>query len=250
MKPLRLLNLLAVLLTIAFNGLANALPLFGRNTGSISDQFPVLFTPAGYVFSIWGIIYLALLAFGIYQVLPSQRDNPHLERIGIWFILSCVFNCVWLTLWHSLNIALSTLAIIGLFISLLMIYLRLGIGIKKARALDSWLVNLPFSIYLGWSTVATIANISITLYALGWNGFMLTPQLWTVIVILTGAVIAIMITLRRHEVAFPLVIIWAFAGIWVKQNLTAPIVSTTALASAGVILTVLVLRLLLRKTAR
>ena len=94
------LNVLAVLATLVVNGLANALPLNGQNTGAISDRFHVYFVPAGYVFAIWGIIYLGLIGFAIYQVLPAQRENPRLRRSGYSFALSCAANIIWLFLWH------------------------------------------------------------------------------------------------------------------------------------------------------
>ena len=96
----QVVNLLATVATITINGLANALPLNGQTTGEISDRFDVYFVPAGYVFSIWGLIYLALSAFAVYQALPAQRENPHLRRIGYLFALSCVANSAWIFLWH------------------------------------------------------------------------------------------------------------------------------------------------------
>ena len=100
MKLRQVLNILAFILVVAVNGLANSLPINNQTTGEISDNYPVMFTPAGYVFSIWGLIYLGLLGFVIYQALPGQRDNPRLERVGYWFVWSCVFNSIWIFLWH------------------------------------------------------------------------------------------------------------------------------------------------------
>ena len=92
MKILRILNFIALIATITINGLANTLPINGMLTGEVSDSFLALFTPAGYVFAIWGLIYLALTAFAVYQILPSQKENSRIERIGIWFILANLFN--------------------------------------------------------------------------------------------------------------------------------------------------------------
>lgn len=187
-KPVRqTINLLAVILTIALNGLANALPLNGQSTGEISDRFQVYFVPAGYVFSIWGLIYLGLLAFAVYQVLPAQRENPQLKRIGYLFALSCVANIAWLFLWHYEYFVLTVVAMLTLLLLLITIYLRLQIGRNQVGRIEQWCVNIPFSIYLGWITVATIANITSVLDYLQWNGWGISPEVWTFIMLAAGS---------------------------------------------------------------
>jgi translocator protein len=232
----RAINLLAVLITLIVNGLANALPLNGQTTGAISDRFPVLFTPAGYVFSIWGLIYIGLLAFGIYQVLPSQAANPRLERIGWWFALSCFFNSVWIFLWHFNFFPLTLAAMLGLLLCLLIIYSRLQIGISPVSRRELWLVNLPFSLYLGWISVAFIANFAVVLNYAGWNATNLSAVILTFIILLAGVGLGIAMTFLRHEVAYPLVLVWAYIGIWSRQALSSPVVGMTALLGAGVLL--------------
>jgi translocator protein len=227
----RTLNFLTVLVTLAVNGLANALPLNGQNTGEISNRFAVLFTPAGYVFSIWGVIYLGLLAFGIYQLLPSQKNNPRLEKLGYWFILSNVFNSAWIFAWHYNLFPLSLAIMLGLLVSLLVIYQRLQIGISPVSTREMWLVNIPFSIYLGWISVATIANFSVVLYNAGWDGSGLAAA-WAVFVLAVAVALGIAMIFLRNEVAFPLVLVWAFAGIWQKQtNANATVAMAAALAA-------------------
>ena len=235
----RILNLIAVLITLAVNGLANALPLNGQTTGAISDRFPVLFTPAGYVFSIWGLIYIGLLAFGIYQLLPSQAANPRLERIGWWFSLSCFFNSAWIFLWQYNIFLLTLVAMLGLLLSLLIIYLRLQIGMSPVSPGELWLVNVPFSIYLGWISVATIANFAVVLNYTGWNAADLTAIILTIILLLAGVGLGAAMTLLRQEIAYPLVLVWAYLGIWLKQTLVSPVVGMTALLGAGVLLLVM-----------
>ncbi len=235
----RILNLLAVLVTLFVNGLANALPLNGQTTGAISDRFPVLFTPAGYVFSIWGIIYIGLLAFGIYQALPSQVSNQRLERIGWWFALSCFFNSAWIFLWHFNLFPLTLAAMLGLLLSLLIIYLRLQIGINPVATRELWLVNLPFSIYLGWISVAFIANFAVVLNYTGWNAVDLTAVILTIVILLVGVGLGIAMTLLRQEIAYPLVLVWAYIGIWLKQIVASPPVSMIAAVGAGALLLVL-----------
>ena len=210
-------NVLAVMAVIVINGLANALPLNGQTTGEISGRFQVYFVPAGYVFSIWGLIYLGLIAFVIYQALPAQRENPRLRSIGYLFALSCVANIAWLFLWHYEVFSLTLVAMLALLLLLIGIYLRLGIGCTQVSTAEKWLVHVPFSIYLGWITVATISNVTSLLDYLNWSGWGVSPEAWTVIMLVAGAGIASAVSLTRGDVAYMLVIVWAFAGIAVKH---------------------------------
>ena len=246
MKTRQILNLIALLGTVIVNGLANALPFNGITTGEISDSFPVLFTPAGYVFSIWGVIYLLLFGFAVYQALPSQRDNPRLERIGYWFVLSSLFNAVWIFLWHYGYFLLTLLVMLGLLVSLIVIYQRLQIARIKVGFPQNLFINLPFSVYLGWISVATVANFSVTLYDLGWNGFGIAPQVWTVIVLSVAAGIGAAMILLRRDIAFAIVLIWAFAGITVKQ-IDTPIVAAASSIAALFILILLLIRIIRRE---
>jgi hypothetical protein len=230
---------LATLGVIAVNGLANALPLNGVTTGEISDRFDVFFVPAGYVFAIWGLIYLALLGFTIYQALPGQRDNPRLRRIGYLYALSCVANVAWLFLWHYEIFELTIVAMIALLLLLIAIYLILGTGRTRVSAAETWLVRLPFSIYLGWITVATIANATSLLDYLNWGGWGIGPETWTVIMLIAGAALASAMSLSRGDVAYVLVIAWAFAGIAVKHNDTWIVAATAGLAAVVAVLTLL-----------
>ena len=228
----QMLNVLAVIATIAVNGLANALPLNGLNTGEISDRFQVFFVPAGYVFSIWGLIYLGLIAFAIYQALPAQRANPRLMRIDIPFVLSCLANIVWLFLWHYLQFPLTLLVMLFLLGSLITIYLRLDIGRVRVSPGERWCVHLPFSVYLGWVTVATIANATDVLDYLGWGGWGIPPQVWAVVMLVVATGLTLWMSLTRRDTAFLLVIVWAFIGIAIKQA-GAPLVANAAWALSG-----------------
>jgi len=181
---------LTILVTLIVNGLANSLPLNGLTTGDISDRFEVYFVPAGYVFSIWGLIYIGLIAFAIFQALPSQRDNPRLRATGWWIALGGVANSVWIFLWHYERFPLTLLAMLVLLATLIITYLRLGIGRTKVSTAEAWAVRVPFSIYLGWITVATAANVTSLLDYLNWGGFGIAPEIWMGIVLLAVLVIA------------------------------------------------------------
>jgi len=232
--------LLSTVAVIVVNGLANALPLNGQTTGEISDRFDVYFVPAGYVFSIWGLIYLALIGYSIYQVLPSQRENPRLRRTGWLYVLSCLANIAWLFLWHYEFFELTVVAMAGLLLLLIAIYLALGTGRTRVSAAETWLVRVPFSIYLGWITVATIANVTSLLDYLNWSGWGISPDLWAVIMLIVATIIASAVSLSRADVAYALVIIWAFVGIAVKHSATTNVAVTAWVAAAVVALMLLV----------
>ncbi|MCX8025149.1 MAG: tryptophan-rich sensory protein [Thermanaerothrix sp.] len=226
------LTLLLVLLTIAINGLANALPFNNLTTAEISDRFQVYFVPAGYVFSIWGLIYLGLIAFAVFQALPGQRENPRLRAIFPWFVLASLANITWLFLWHYEQFVLTLPVMLTLLLSLIAIYLRLGIGHSAVSTAERWLVHASFSLYLGWISVATIANVTDVLYDLGWNGGGLAPEVWAVIMLGVAVVLAALMAWTRRDAIYLLVFVWAFAGIAVKQSAT-PLVAGAAAAAAG-----------------
>ncbi len=235
----QVLIVLAVIAVIVINILANALPLNGLNTGEISDRFDIYFVPAGYVFSIWGLIYLGLLAYAIFQALPSQKENPRLRSIGLPFILSCLTNITWLFLWHYEVFLFTLAAMLAILLSLIVIYLRLDIGRAQVSRGELWSVHIPFSIYLGWITVATIANATQFLYYLGWNGWGVSPEAWAVIMLAAGVIISAAMSLRHADIAFSLVLVWAYIGI-AQEHASAPTVATSAWVGAGVILVILV----------
>lgn len=228
-------NLIALIATIAVNALATMLPLNGLDTGAISDGFPVKFVPAGYVFSIWSIIYLGLTAFVIYQFTAKGRESELINRIGAWFIISCVFNCAWLFAWHYEQFALCIVLMLALLGSLIMIYKAINTGYGEPTKAERWLVKTPFSIYLGWISVATIANATITLYDLGWRGAPLTDSVWAAILLVIGTGLAAFFLMRFRDVAYASVIAWAYVGIVVKQSET-PLVAITAGIMAAIVI--------------
>ena len=211
-------NIAALLLVLVVNALATLLPINGQTTAAVSDAYPVLFTPAGYVFSIWGLIYLLLIAFVLYQAMPHQKTNPLLVAIGGFFVLNCLLNAGWIFAWHYNQILFSVLIMILLLISLIIIYLRITKIPKPINKQDRWFVKLPFSVYLGWICVATIANISIALYSINWGGWGLGAVSWTIIMLTVGSVLALYMVLDRNDRAFALVFVWAFIGIYVNQQ--------------------------------
>ena len=223
----QIITVIAVLATIVVNALANILPFNGQETGAISDRFAIYFVPAGYVFSIWGLIYLGLIAYAIFQALPAQRENPRLRSIGGLFLLSSVANIAWIFLWHYEVFPATLPVMLVLLGSLIAIYLRLGTGLTPVSRAETWMVRVPFSVYLGWITVATVANATQLLYFLGWNGGALGPEVWTVIMLAVAVVLAWLMAITRRDVAYLLVLVWAFIGIASKHAGT-PVVSNAA----------------------
>jgi translocator protein len=230
----RFVVVVALAATLAVNALANILPLNGQATGEISDRFPVFITPPGYVFSIWSLIYAGLLAYAVYQALPGQRGPARLRRIAWPFVLSCLANIGWLLLWHYERFALTELAMLGLLACLVTIYARLR-DEPPTSGTERWLVDAPFSLYLGWITVATLVNTTVALYDAGWAGAALGPELWTALLLLIGAAMGVLFALRLGDVIFALVIVWAFVGIALKHPETA-LVSPVAWAAAVAVL--------------
>jgi benzodiazapine receptor len=236
----QLATVLATLVALTVNALASILPINGQTTGEISDQFDVYFAPAGYVFSIWGMIYLGLIGYTVYQALPSQRMNPRLRQIGILYVLSCLANAVWLLLWHYELFAASLAAMVALLVALIGIYLGLGIGETKASAPERWLVRVPFSLYLGWISVATIANATSVLDHVGWDGWGLEPATWAVIMLVAAGAIGVLVSLSRGDITYVLVLVWAFVGIVVANSDTLLVATTAGLMAVLVALSLLV----------
>ena len=236
----QIFTILVTLLTITVNGLANALPLNGQGTGEISDRFDIYFVPAGYVFSIWGLIYLGLIAFTIYQALPAQKDNSLLKRIYPAYWIGSLANIVWLFLWHYNIFSLTLVAMLTILTSLLYIYMQIS---KVGSNLDrnqKWFVRLPFSVYLGWISVATIANVTQVLFFFEWGGWGISAVVWAVIMLAVATVLGLLMQWRENNMAYVLVLVWAFIGISNSQADTALVANTAWVTSALLVLAIIV----------
>lgn len=232
-------NMLALVGMLIANGASEAIPLNGQTSAEIANRLPILFVPANYVFSVWGIIYTLLIGFGLYQALPSQKENPTIRRIGYWFALTCAANGIWLVLFHYNLFALSMIAMLILLVGLLAIYTRIGAGQTKLSMRETWLIQIPFSTYIGWITVATVANAAYVLYDAGWNGFGIDGAIWATVMLVVATAVTLTIIFTRSDIAYTAVIVWALAGIVVKQSPT-PLVAGTAAVMAVVVVVALV----------
>jgi hypothetical protein len=228
-------NVVAFAAVIAVNSLAGGTTLLGgRNTADVSAAYPTLITPAGFTFSIWGIIYALLAAFIVFQLLPRHRQDKFNRDVGYFFILSSLFNITWLFLWQYEYITASVPLIFALLVTLIIAYLRLNVGRSGAPRGERICVHLPFSVYLGWITIASIADVSSGLVSVNWTGLGLSPSTWAQLVVVVAVVITLLVIGTRRDPAFGLVVVWALIGVTANQ-MAHPDVTMVTEASAVVV---------------
>jgi len=222
LNALRIGNITSVIATIAISVLANLLPINGHTTAELADLYPNLFVPTGLTFGIWGVIYLLMLVFSVDQgiriVRPvSDRATP---IVGGWFILASLANIVYTFAWHHGQVFLSLIAILVIFASVLTLYIRLGVGRPGADRRERLMLHLLFKVYLGWVSVAIIAHVATWLVSIGWGQFGVSEVFWAIAVVIGATCLALVMLYDRRDVAFSLVVLWAFAGIVLKQAAT------------------------------
>lgn len=210
----------AFLVMIIVNGLANGLPLNGQNTGAISDSYPNLFAPAGITFAIWGLIYLLLACytlyqFGLFQKGGRRTDPALLKRISSYFILSSFANAAWIFAWHYRQLPVSVILMAVILVSLILVNREIGNAVLSTK--ETFFLRTPFSVYFGWITVAAIANVTVLLVSLRWNAFGIPEPVWASIMMLVGMLIGVAAMLKNRDIAYGLVLIWAYSGILLKH---------------------------------
>jgi len=219
---LKFINLIFFAVMVVMNYLANALPINNKTTGALSDALPNLFVPAGLTFSIWGIIYLLLAAFCIIQF--KSTNNEVVEKISWLFAVSCILNALWIVAWHYQKIPLSLLIMAGMLLSL--IYINLLI-----REAPFGIIKAAFGVYLGWICIAAIANVTALLVRYDWNGFGISEQTWTIIMITIGTLIVSFSLLRMQNPFIGVSVIWAFLGIYIKRHTDYRTIAFIAIAA-------------------
>lgn len=237
MKKLQWINTAAFGSMLLVNLLANLIPFGGRTTGQVSALYPNLFTPAPITFSIWGLIYGLMALFVLYQweVFDGGEKSAGVRKaIGPWFAVSCAFNIIWLLCWHFNAIGLSLLAMVSLMVCLLLIELILDdfeLGMK------GWLTaKAGFDICLGWLTAAAIANTAVLLVKLRWNGWGLPAELWTMIALMGGTLIACLLILYSNMPIAAVSLIWAYTGILIRHFSTGGYAGSYPFVIAGAII--------------
>ena len=215
---IKIAAVVAYVAMVAVNAAANILPINNITTGAVSDSYPNLFAPAGITFSIWGLIYLLLGAYSVFQFVTKKdsKTQHFIETVSIYFILTSLINAVWIFAWHYRIIWLTVV----LMLSLLICLIKIADVIQKEKLTkqEKWLIKVPFGVYFGWITIATIANITAFLVSIGWNGFELPDSTWMIIILIVGFVICSLTMLRYNNVAYGLVPVWAYGGILLKHT--------------------------------
>ncbi|MFZ0835589.1 MAG: tryptophan-rich sensory protein [Mycobacterium sp.] len=207
---------------VTVNVLANTLPINGVRTGDVSDAYPNLFAPAGLTFSIWSVIYLllglhVLYQLGLFRGHGSGGDRSALlNKVGLYFSMSSLANTAWVFAWHYDVIALSVVLIVVILACLAVIATTVAAADRTAR--EKLFIGVPFSVYFGWTTVATVANVTVFLVSIGWDGFGLADSTWAVVILLVAAAIGTATVLRNRDVAYGLVLLWAYTGILIKHT--------------------------------
>jgi translocator protein len=233
---------------IAVNALANILPINGYNTGQISAFYPNAFVPAGFTFSIWGVIYLLLLSYTIgftYYTFKRQaypKAYRFIERVNIYFLLTCVFNMAWIVAWHYLQIELSVLIMLLFLSTLIQLFLNTKTTSHDLTLTQRFILQTPFIVYLGWISVATIANITALLVAYKWTAFSISPVYWSAAMILIAIVLALLMVKKFQVVSFTLVVAWALWGIYNAQGPAAPILARLTSIGIGVLISAVLFR--------
>lgn len=251
------LNTLALSAMIVFNYLAVSLPLNDLTTGQVSDLYPNLFVPAGFTFSIWGLIYLMIFASICYQVYALIKKNKRAllgqSLIGLWFTISSLFNILWIFSWHYKLPLISLIVMLGLLFSLIQIYRNLGVGVRQTKHSERFFMHLPYSLYLGWISVATIANITAVLVHYNFSAWGIPPQFYTALMILIAGLLALAFLHYNVDLFYALPIAWACFGIYYRhayqESLPQPLISSSAIAVIALLIyKYLKLRLKARKT--
>jgi translocator protein len=235
-------NIIALIATVVFNWASQAFELNGNTNQALANRYDILYFPADWAFAIWGVIYTLLIAWVIYQALPSQRKNPYHRRIGYLFVVTAAANIGWIAAFHYEQFALSMVMMLILLVTLITIVLRLGIRDAAVALKDRWLVHIPFSVYLGWITAATVTNATYVLYDAGYRDSLLGigGEAWTVILLLVSAALAIAMIITRDDAAYALVIAWAVSAIG-SRYLALEIIAGTAIFLTAAILIVIVI---------
>jgi hypothetical protein len=220
---LKISNIIAFFLMVFVNYLSNALPINGNTPGQLSDKYVNYFVPAGLTFAIWGIIYSWLLVFVGYQLVSlfskglAQKVDPIIAKLDWLFVISCGMNVAWLFAWHYELVAISVLIMLLFLAVLLLNFLNIGVGLNKVSQLEKWISHAPFSIYLGWISIATIANFTALLVDIQWLGLGIATADWAKIMIVIGTVITAFVLWQRNAIFYGFVVLWAFWGIHLKR---------------------------------
>lgn len=240
-KALAIFNIVAFIAVVIVNYLANSLPIGGLNTGALSDLYPNLFVPAGITFSIWWLIYLMLCGFLVWQIVDVYKKQSRwfTQTIGVWFLVSCLANISWIFAWHYRIVRLSLLIIVAFLLIHIVLAYKVNIGQKIGSWFDKLFIQVPFSLYVGWLSVATIANTTALLVHVGWNWFGMTDIFWTIAVIIVAALLALIALYKKADIVYASVVIWAFLWIILKRLAVDPVYASSIIWVLGICIAVI-----------
>jgi hypothetical protein len=224
-------NLVAFVFVIVLNVLSNTLPINGQSMPEISAKYPSLFTPAGFTFSIWGVIYLFLLLFVTWQALPAQRDSEKIAAVSTYFQVNCLLNGLWILAWHYDLLVISLIIMLGILLTLILIYRSLLAKIDTAPMTEHIVLYMPFSLYTGWITLAIIANASVLQTASDWDNVILTAVQWTLVKLAVAGAIGVTVLCKYRDPVFAAVVVWGTYGISAMQAATPSVAGAAATLS-------------------
>jgi hypothetical protein len=211
--------------------------IFGGNLLTVSDTASisntlfgrVLLTPPGYVFAIWGLIYLGMFTLGVMQALPAGRDNPRYQKARVPLIVNMAFNFAWIAAWGSLNTPLSLPLIVGQLLSAIWIFLSLEANRERPSRSVEGFIHVASGAYVTWLTLATVLNASCVLVYYKWDGFGIADANWAVVMMVIAALIGLLEIRAWRSVMFSAVFTWAFTGIALRANQPTSVVIVAAL---------------------
>lgn len=222
MKKRAVLNLIAFFLIMLTNFIANFSAHFGLNVIDITNHLPIMFKPSGYAFFIWILIYILLAGWVIIQFLPRYRQLKVFDQVGYWFVFSCLFNIIWIVLWHQQQFVWTFLILCALLLVLMIVYHK----VIYSSAEPAFLIRFPFCVYVGWVSVMTSVNVAVLLQMYFLKDLGIRSETWTILMLLVGTLFALWFTVRHHDFAYPLVFIWVYISIALKQAPYGDIVFT------------------------
>ncbi|PMC40216.1 tryptophan-rich sensory protein [Bacillus sp. UMB0899] len=237
----RMLNVIGIIIVLTVNYLANALPIGGQTTGEVSDKVFTLFTPAGYAFAIWGLIYFLLIIWVARQFFTNDVQKENYRKIGVWFFLNAILNSLWVIVFQYEYFNISIFIMIGILLTLIIIY-----RIIQHLHNVTWFMRFPFSIYIGWISVATIVNVFVIFEANGIEQlFGINEQGWAMVIQICGAVLGVILTLTQNDITYSLVFIWAYNAILMEQR-DYPTIVTTSMAAVVILVIGIVIQIIKR----
>ncbi|MEY3332119.1 MAG: hypothetical protein RLZZ176_419 [Cyanobacteriota bacterium] len=213
-------TLIAIVGAFVVNVASNIFPLNGLSIGAISNTVfkDVLIIPANYAFAVWGLIYLGLFALAVYQFIPSKKQDTDLQKIGYLLVIASGFQSIWVYFFLARLFTLSVLAMFGILVSLMVIYQLLGIGKKIVSQRKKLCLHYPISIYMSWISVATVVNVACALHFYGWNGWGISGQVWTMIMLVIASIVGAVMMIRFNDIPYVGVTVWALIAIAIKHS--------------------------------